>query len=111
MTRDTWIRLCSAILSVSFTLASLLAFRYTNPALRVFYRGAAIWLGLLSFLFLAAHFLLDCFGGCAVAGWKIHFHPTVEILFATAIVVGLYGVFNANWTRITRTTVQLAKLA
>lgn len=104
------IQLVLAMLSVSFTLASVLAFRYTNPVLRVFYRGAAIWLGLLSFLFLAAIFSWIALGVAQVAGWKIHFHTTVEVLFATAIVVGLYGVFNANWTRITRTTVQLANL-
>ena len=40
----------------------------------------------------------------------INFHLLAEVLFAIAIAAGLYGVFNANWTRITRTTVQLANL-
>jgi predicted MPP superfamily phosphohydrolase len=110
VSRTTWIKFALAFLSVSFTIASLLAFRYTNPALRVFYRGAAIWLGLLSFLFLAAAFSWTAFGVARLAGWIINFHGTVEALFGAAIVVGLYGVFNANWTRITRTTVQLANL-
>jgi uncharacterized protein len=105
-----WIKFVLSFLSVSFTIASLLAFRYTNPALRVFYRGAAIWLGLLSFLFLAAVFSWTAFGVARLAGWIINFHGTVEALFGAAIVVGIYGVFNANWTRITRTTVQLANL-
>jgi predicted MPP superfamily phosphohydrolase len=34
----------------------------------------------------------------------------VELLFGAAVVAGLYGVFNASWTRITRTTVRLANL-
>jgi predicted MPP superfamily phosphohydrolase len=34
----------------------------------------------------------------------------VEMLFAAGTVAGLYGVFNASWTRITRTTVRLANL-
>jgi hypothetical protein len=38
------------------------------------------------------------------------FHWTVEVLFGVAIFAGLYGVFNASWTRITRTTVRLANL-
>jgi hypothetical protein len=49
--------------------ASLLAFRYTNAALRAFYRAAAIWVGLLTFLFLAA-----------VSSW---------IIFAVARLAGL----------------------
>src|SRR5260370_3168166 len=56
--RDThgalWIILVLGFLSVSFVAASLLAFRYTNAALRAFYRVAAVWLGLVSFLVLAA---------------------------------------------------------
>jgi len=46
-------------------------------------------------------------------GWRgleLNFHRTVELLFGAAAVAGLYGVFNASWTRITRTTVQLANL-
>ncbi len=42
------------LLSVSFIVASLLALRYTNAAVRAFYRVAAVWMGLVSFLFLAA---------------------------------------------------------
>src|SRR5437870_4291663 len=49
-----WVKLSLGLLSVSFVAASLLAFRYTNAALRVFYKTAAVWLGLLTFLFLAA---------------------------------------------------------
>src|SRR5207244_5615965 len=43
-------------------------------------------------------------------GLDLNFHRTVEVLFGVAVVAGLYGVFNANWTRITRTTVRLANL-
>src|SRR4051812_17091386 len=57
-----WIKLVLAFLSVSFIAASLLAFRYTNTAVRVFYRAAAVWLGLLSFLFIAAIFSWIIFG-------------------------------------------------
>src|ERR1700732_4275717 len=48
-----WIKLVLGFLSVSFVAASLLAFRYTNAALRVVYRTAAVWVGLVTFLFLA----------------------------------------------------------
>ena len=105
-----WVKLVLAFLSVSFVAASLLAFRYTNLPLRVFYRGAAVWLGMLTFLFVAAVASWIIFGIARLAGVDVNFHRTVEVLFSAAAVTGLYGVFNASWTRITRTTVRLANL-
>jgi uncharacterized protein len=105
-----WIKLVLGFLSVSFVAASLLAFRYTDAAVRAFYRIAAVWLGFLTFLFFAAVFSWIIFGGARLAGLNVSFHRMVEWLFGAAVVAGLYGVFNANWTRITRTTVRLANL-
>src|SRR6202140_1205989 len=105
-----WIKLALGFLSVSFIAASLLAFRYTNTALRAFYRAAAVWMGLVSFLFLAAVSSWIIFGIARLAGLNMNFHRTVELLFGAAVVAGLYGVFNASWTRITRATVRLANL-
>ncbi len=104
------LRLILGVLSVSFLTASLLAFRYTSAALRVFYRAAAIWLGLLSFLFLAAVSSWVVYGVGRLVGYDANFHLLVEVLFGAALAAGLYGVFNASWTRITRTTVRLANL-
>src|SRR5271169_3496422 len=47
-----WLKLVLGVLSVSFVSASLLAYRYTTAAVRIFYRAAAVWAGILSFLFL-----------------------------------------------------------
>src|SRR5216684_7200814 len=105
-----WIKLVLGFLSVSFVAASLLAFRYTNAALRAFYRAAAVWVGLVTFLFLATVSSWIIFGVAWVVGLDVNFHRTVELLFSAAVVAGLYGVFNASWTRVTRTTVRLAKL-
>jgi uncharacterized protein len=105
-----WIRVILGFLSVSFVVASLLAFRYTNAALRAFYRVAAVWMGLVSFLFLSAVSSWIIFGVTRLVGLNMNFHRTVEWLFGAAVVTGLYGVFNASWTRITRTTVRLANL-
>ena len=103
-------KLVLGILSVSFVAASLLAFRYTNAAVRAFYRIAAVWLGFLTFLFFAAVFSWIIFGVARLAGLDMNFHRMVEWLFGAAVLAGLYGVFNAGWTRITRTTVRLANL-
>jgi uncharacterized protein len=105
-----WMKLTFAFMSLTFVAASLLAFRYTNVAVRVFYRAAAVWLGLLSFLSLAAACTWVIFGVARLAGLYMNFHRTVELLFGMAVLAGLYGVFNASWTRITRTTVRLANL-
>jgi uncharacterized protein len=105
-----WLKLVLGFLSVSFVTASLLAFRHTNAALRVFYRVAAVWTGLLSFLFLAAASSWIIFGLARLAGVAVNFHRMVELLFGVAFLAGLYGVGNANWTRITRLTVRLANL-
>ncbi len=105
-----WIKLVLGLLSVSFVAASLLAFRYTNAALRAFYRAAAVWMGLVSFLFLAGVSSWIIFGIARLAGLNVNFHRTVELLFGAAAIAGFYGVFNAGWTRITRTTVRLANL-
>ena len=105
-----WIGMVLGLLSVSFVTASLLAFRYTNAALRAFYRAAAVWLGLLTFLFAASVASWTIFGITRLAGLSLNFHRTVEILFGVATAAGLFAVFNAGWTRITRTTVRLANL-
>src|SRR6266446_9867175 len=112
--RDThgalWIILVLGLLSVSFVAASLLAFRYTNAAVRAFYKAAAIWLGLLSFLFTAAVLSWIVFGLARLSGLDVNFHRVVKVLFGAAAIAGLYGVFNASWTRVTRITVRLANL-
>src|SRR5580704_957007 len=105
-----WVKLALGFLSVSFVSASLLAYRYTNPPLRALYRAAAVWTGMLTFLFFAAVLSWIILGIAQLAGLAVNFHHIVEVLFGIAAVVGFYGVFNASWTRITRTTVQLANL-
>jgi uncharacterized protein len=105
-----WLKLALGFLSISFVSASLLAFRYTNRAVRVFYRIAAVWVGLLSFIFVAAIASWLVFGVATLAGLHFNFHHLAEWLFAAAAVTGLYGVVNASWTRVTRTTVRLANL-
>ncbi|MGB7600777.1 MAG: metallophosphoesterase [Candidatus Sulfotelmatobacter sp.] len=104
------IKLVLGVLSVSFVAASLLAFRYTNVLVRSFYRAAAVWMGLLTFLFFAAISSWIIFGVGRLAGLDVNFHRMTELLFGIAAMAGIYGVFNAGWTRITRATVRLANL-
>ena len=105
-----WMKLALGFLSVTFVSASLLAFRYSNAAVRAFYRIAALWAGLLSFLVIAALCCWLIFGVSLAAGLDPNFHRIVELLFGAAVAVGLSGVLNASWTRVTRATVRLANL-
>jgi len=105
-----WINLVVGFLSVTFVLASLLAFRYTNAFVRTFYRVAAVWVGLLSFLAIAAACCWIIFAVAVLAGLNADFHRIVELLFGVAAVTGFCGILNASWTRVTRTTVRLANL-
>src|SRR5258708_39095136 len=103
-----WIKLALGFLSMSFVAASLLAFRYTNAALRAFYRIAAVWVGMLSFLFLAAVFSWIIFGITQLAGLAVNFHRTVELLYGAAVGTGPYGGFDGKRTRATRGAVAAA---
>src|SRR6516225_8653817 len=105
-----WLKIGLGILSVSFLVASLLAWRSTGTTVRTIYKVAAVWLGLLSFLFIAAVLSWIAFGFAWHAGLPVNFHAIVEVLFGVAVAAGIYGVFNAGWTRITRTTIRLANL-
>ncbi|PYX46999.1 MAG: hypothetical protein DMG79_14940 [Acidobacteria bacterium] len=104
------IKLALAGLSLSFVSASLLAYRYTNAVVRAFYKISAVWMGVFSFLFIASLLSWTIFSIARVAGWPVNFHPPAEALLGIGIVLGMFGVFNAGWTRITRATVQLANL-
>jgi len=105
-----WIKLVLGLLSITFVPASLFAFRYTNASVRAFYRMAAVWAGLLSFLVIATACCWIIFAVALLAGLNSNFHRITELLFGVAILAGLYGVFNASWTRVTRTKVRLANL-
>ena len=104
------LKLVLGVLSVSFMTASLLAFRYTNRAVRALYKVSAIWMGLLSFLLIAAAGTWVIFGLGWLVKLRLNFRWILEVLSGIGLVLGIYGLFNASWTRITRATVRLANL-
>ena len=105
-----WLKVTVGVLSVSFLATSLLAFRYTNPVIRTLYRVAAVWLGIVSFLFFAAGASWVAFGVTRLAGVEVNFHELVKVLYAAAVLSGVAGVLNAGWTRIRRIPVRLENL-
>src|SRR5437762_8086361 len=109
-TSALWLKVIVGVLSVSFLAASLLAFRYTNLSIRTFYRIAAVWLGIVSFLFFAAGASWVVCGVMWLAGADVNFHVIVEVLYAAAALSGVAVLLNARWTRIRRITVRLENL-
>jgi predicted MPP superfamily phosphohydrolase len=107
---ELWLELLLGFLSVSFVGASLLAFRYANVFVRVLYRIASVWLGLLSFLFFAACLYWIVEGMAWALRIPVNAHDLVTVLFAAAGIVGIYGIVNAALTRIHRVTVRLPNL-
>src|SRR5437899_11981599 len=82
----TWFQVTVGLLSLSFLSASLLAFRFTNRAVRTLYRIAAVWLGIVSFLFFAAGASWVVFGVTRLAGVDLNFHVIVEVLYVAAVL-------------------------
>jgi predicted MPP superfamily phosphohydrolase len=109
-TTPLWLKVTMGVLSVSFLSTSLLAFRYTNTIIPTHYRIAAVWLGIVSFLFFAAGASWVIFSVAWIAGLDVNFHVIVEVAYAAAVLTGVAGVLNAGWTRIRRITVRLENL-
>jgi predicted MPP superfamily phosphohydrolase len=104
------LQVAMALLSVSFVIASLLAWRYTNFWVRIFYTLSAVWLGTLSFLFLAACLCWMIYGGARMFGAHPNQRTLALVLLAAALLTSLYGFINAAWTRVTQVTVKLPNL-
>ncbi len=104
------IAVTAAILCFSFLGATLLAFRYNNAPLRMFYRIAAVWLGTLNFLVLAAAGSWLTYGLVFAGRVALPGRWIVGSFFGAAALVSVWAVVNANWVRVKRISVRLANL-
>lgn len=100
-------------MSFSFVAASVLAFRYGHPAVGLLYKLAAVWLGLLNFLFWAA-----CLCWPVLLAVRLSAPASVpsarlaigSTLSGLAVLATLYGLINARMIRERRITVTLPNL-
>lgn len=104
------LQLAMGALSVSFVAASLLAWRYKGVVVRVLYRAAAVWLGALHYLLMAAVGCWAAHGVALLEHMNTNRRETAIPLFGLAVVVSIFGVVNAAWTRVTRVKVKLPNL-
>ena len=98
------------LLSVSFVAASLLAWRYSGLVTRVFYTLSAVWLGVGSFLLLAAFACWVLYAAVGLFGLGLDRRAVVAPLFGIAVLVSLYGIVNAMRVRVHRINIQLPNL-
>jgi predicted MPP superfamily phosphohydrolase len=99
-----------AFLSVSFIAASLLAFRFSNPFVRSFYRLAALWLGAVNFFFLAACVCWLLYFAASLTRQQPDWPRWAAVVFAAALVATVYGVVNARWIRTRKVKIALPNL-
>jgi len=104
------LKITLALLSVSFVLASLLAWRSSHVLVRILYTVSAAWLGTLSFCFLAAGACWIIYGGANLVGLHPDRRQLVVALLAMALLTSFYGIVNAAWTRVRRVSVKLPNL-
>ena len=100
-----------AVLSVSFVAASLLAHRYFNPLVRALYAIASVWLGLVSFFFVAACACWIVYGVPLMFGVRLERRELAGVLFGLALLAAICAIVNASWTRVVRVTVKLPNLS
>jgi uncharacterized protein len=106
----TALQIAFAFLSISFVIASILAARYYNAFMRLFYTLASIWLGMFNFLVLASVLCWIFYAALAILHLNVLSSSLVFTLFGGAFLVGLYGIANASWIRVKRVSVRLPNL-
>ena len=95
------------LLAFSFMAAALLGFYFTGPLVKLLYRLAAVWLGLLNFFFLAACLCWLVSGSMGLIRLTANRPLLAATLYGLAVVATLYGLINARFIRIRRIPVHL----
>lgn len=97
-------------MSASFVLATLLVFGSSHILSRLFYIIAAGWLGFFYFFLWAACLCWITYGLAKIFNVSFDAKLMAEIFLSLAIIVGVYGIINANNVRVSRLTVKLPNL-
>jgi predicted MPP superfamily phosphohydrolase len=105
-----WLRAAFLLLGFSFVAASVLAFRFYNLAVRLFYTAAAVWLGFGSFLLWAGCGLWVSYFALRITGAGAARKHMLLGWIAVAVVAGVYGILNATRIGVRTITVKLLGL-
>jgi uncharacterized protein len=104
------LRVLFIFLSFSFIFASILAFNYNNVWTRIFYTISASWLGFGFYILLAAGITWVVVLLARLFGFNLDVALLGRWLLLVAVLVGVYGVFNANNLRVREIEISLPNL-
>lgn len=111
---DETLRAALLVLSSTFVVAALLSFRFANLLVDVIYWFAAIWLGVMNFLVVAAclAWIVDSILAMGPERAALHtLRPAIiSVLFTAAFIVAMYGLINAQLIRRRRIKIRLPNL-
>ncbi|HVA95198.1 MAG TPA: metallophosphoesterase [Candidatus Dormibacteraeota bacterium] len=108
--RTVELRAALALLAISFVGTSFLARRYFNFAARMIYAIAALWLGVVTYFFLAACVCWIVYLAPLMFGVRMQRRPLAGSLFGVALLLGIYAIGNAARIRVKKITVKLPNL-
>jgi hypothetical protein len=98
------LKILLGLLSVSFLIASLIGSKMYSLFTEIFYTGAAAWLGLLLYLFVASVIFFSVRFGLGNIFSTTIIHGIGMILLFIGLGVGVYGLFNARTIQISEIT-------
>jgi predicted MPP superfamily phosphohydrolase len=104
------LRFTLAILSVTFVLASWLAFHRNNFFVRLVYTASVVWLGFASFFFFASWACWIAYLAARLFGFHPAPHSIALVFYGSAVLAGFYGMINASFTRVKKISVNLPNL-
>jgi len=99
-----------AVLSVSFILSSYLAHLHDNIYTRAYYFFGGLWLGLFLYLLLAAFATALVIGSSRLLGHGLRPGPIAGIFACAAVLISVYGVWNAFHPRVKEVNVSIKGL-
>ena len=97
-------------MSVSFVPVTLLAFRTYNFLVRAYYTAAAVWLGILNFLFVASSLCWIAYPLVKLSGLPVTRPTILAALYGLALLAAVCAILIAAWPRVTRVSVKLPGL-
>jgi len=108
------LRVAMIVLALSFVIASLLSFRFSNPVVSVIYWAAAVWLGFVNFFLSGSVVIRLAWLAIRFSHLVANPHafrgPLAEVIYSIAVLAGIYGLVNARIIRIRRVPVQIPNL-
>ena len=110
---DAWLKGAIFGLAFTFVAAALLGFRSAKPAVGLFYKVSAVWLGIFNFLFWAACLCWIVLGAGRVLApaSAAAARPMIgDLCFGLGLAAAVFGLVNARIIRERRITIQLPNL-